>query len=58
MQERITATLRTRKEQLLRAAYLGAARDDATVVNYIARRLVEGQGKMPTGVMPSAPGTR
>jgi peptidyl-prolyl cis-trans isomerase SurA len=58
VQQRITATLRTRKEQLLRAAYLGAARDDATVVNYIARRLVEGQGKMPAGVMPAAPGTR
>ena len=58
VQERITQTIRTRKEQLLRAAYLSAARDDAAVVNYIARRLVEGQGKVPGGVMPAAPGTR
>jgi parvulin-like peptidyl-prolyl isomerase len=58
VQERITSTLRTRKEQLLRAAYLSAARDDATVVNYIARRLVEGQGKLPAGVLPAAPGAR
>ena len=47
VRERITATLRGRKEQLLRAAYLTAARTDAEVVNYLARRLVEGQGKLP-----------
>jgi peptidyl-prolyl cis-trans isomerase SurA len=58
VQERITGTLKARKEQLLRAAFLGAARDDATVVNYIARQLVQGQGKMPAGVMPAAPGAR
>jgi peptidyl-prolyl cis-trans isomerase SurA len=58
VQERITATLKARKEQLLRAAFLGAARDDATVVNYIARQLVEGQGKVPGGIMPAAPGSR
>ena len=58
VQERITTTLKTRKEQLLRAAFLGAARDDATVVNYIARQLVQAQGKMPAGVMPAAPGGR
>ena len=58
VQERITSTLRNRKEGLLRAAYLSAARDDAAVVNYIARRLVEGQGKLPASVMPAAPGAR
>ncbi len=41
----ILSTLRGRKEQLLRTAYLTAARDDATVVNYLARRLLESQGK-------------
>jgi len=56
VQERITGTLRGRKETLLRTAYLGAAREDAVVVNHIARRLVEGQGKMPAGVLPAAPG--
>src|SRR5688572_25077610 len=48
VRERITQTLRARKEQLLRTAYLTAAQSDATVVNYLARRLVESQGKIPT----------
>ncbi len=45
--DRITEALRARKEQLLRAAYLTAVREDAQVVNYLARRLVESQGKLP-----------
>ena len=48
VRERITETLRARKEQLLRAAYLTAAQSEANVVNYLARRLVESQGKIPT----------
>lgn len=48
VRERITETLRGRKEQLLRAAYLTAARSDAEVVNYLARRLVESQGNTPS----------
>jgi peptidyl-prolyl cis-trans isomerase SurA len=47
VRERITATLRGRKEQMLRAAYLTAARTDADVVNHLARRVVEAQGKLP-----------
>jgi len=43
----VTETLRSRREQLLRAAYLTAARSDAKVVNHLARRLVESQGKIP-----------
>jgi parvulin-like peptidyl-prolyl isomerase len=50
----ITQTLRGRKEQLLRAAYLTAIRSDAQVTNYLARRLVESKGVMPAA-MPSAP---
>jgi peptidyl-prolyl cis-trans isomerase SurA len=42
----ITQTLKNRKEQLLRTAYLSAARSDAEVVNHIARRVVESQGKL------------
>jgi peptidyl-prolyl cis-trans isomerase SurA len=42
----ITQTLRSRKEQLLRAAYLATAQSDARVTNYLARRLVESRGKM------------
>jgi peptidyl-prolyl cis-trans isomerase SurA len=48
VRESITGTLRGRKEQLLRAAYLTAVRTDAQVVNYLARRLVESQGKVPS----------
>jgi peptidyl-prolyl cis-trans isomerase SurA len=47
VKESITSTLKARKEQLLRAAYLTAARSDANVTNYLARRLVEQQGKAP-----------
>jgi hypothetical protein len=57
VRENITATLRGRKEQLLRAAYLTAVRSDAEVTNYLARRLVESQGKMPT-LAPTAPGAK
>jgi len=45
--DRITEALKSRKEQLLRAAYLTAVREDAQVVNHLARRLVEAQGKLP-----------
>ena len=47
VKERITTGLRGRKEQLLRTAYLTAARTDADVVNHLARRVVESQGKVP-----------
>ena len=52
--EGISEQLKARKEQLLRAAYLTAVRDDADVVNYLARRLVESQGKLP-GAQAAAP---
>ena len=55
VRERITETLKGRKEQLLRAAYVTSLRTDAQVVNYLARRLVESQGKMPS-LQPAAPG--
>ena len=47
VRENITGALRGRKEQLMRAAYLTAVQSDAQVVNYLARRLVESQGKIP-----------
>ena len=46
VKEGITQTLKDRKEQLLRTAYLSAARGDATVVNHQARRVVESHGKV------------
>jgi peptidyl-prolyl cis-trans isomerase SurA len=46
VKEGITQTLKERKEQLLRTAYLSAARGDAAVVNHAARRVVQSQGKL------------
>ena len=54
VKEQISGTLRSRREQLLRAAYLTAARSDATVVNYLARRLVESKGTVPS-LLPASP---
>jgi peptidyl-prolyl cis-trans isomerase SurA len=45
VKEQITAALKSRREQLLRAAFLTAARTDADIVNYLARRVVEEQSK-------------
>jgi hypothetical protein len=56
VRERISETLRSRKDQLLRAAYLTAVRSDAVVVNYLARRLLESKGQMPTVPLAAAPG--
>jgi peptidyl-prolyl cis-trans isomerase SurA len=53
----ITRTLRGRKEQLMRTAYLTAVRNDAQVTNYLARRLVESKGAMPAAPLAS-PGTK
>ncbi len=44
VRDQITNTLRGRKEQVLRMAYLNAVRTDADVTNYLARRVVEGSG--------------
>lgn len=57
VRERISTGLRNRREQLLHEAYLGALRSDATVVNYIARQVLAGQGKMPS-LTPAAPGAK
>ena len=54
VKERITETLKSRKEQLLRTAYLTAVRGDATVVNHLARRIVESKGAPPS-LAPAAP---
>jgi peptidyl-prolyl cis-trans isomerase SurA len=50
VRENITQVLRSRKDQLMRAAFLTSLRTDARVVNYFARRLVEG-----TAAAPAAP---
>jgi len=40
-------TLRNRKEQLLRNAYIAVARNEAHVTNYLAQQVVETAGKLP-----------
>ena len=45
VRERITETLRAQKTQLLRTAYLTVIRNDAKVVNYLARRLLESRAR-------------
>jgi len=47
VQQNIRDTLRSRKEQLLRSAYLATARDDAQVNNYLAQQVIEAAGKLP-----------
>jgi peptidyl-prolyl cis-trans isomerase SurA len=55
--EQISQLLRSRREQLLRSAYLTAARNDAQVVNYLAKRLVDSGGK-PPALGLATPGTK
>lgn len=53
VRERITELLRGRREQVLRAAYLAKLRTDANVVNHLARRVVQSQGKVPADAAPA-----
>jgi peptidyl-prolyl cis-trans isomerase SurA len=62
VQQMVRDTLRNRKEQLLRNAYLAVARDEAHVTNYLALQVIETAGKLPDAskspipAAPSAPG--
>lgn len=47
VQQSIRDTLRSRKEQVLRAAYIASARDQAKVTNYLAQQVIESAGKLP-----------
>ena len=49
VQQAIRNALRSRKEQLLRSAYLIEMRDAAHVTNYLARQILESAGKLPAG---------
>jgi len=44
--DQITQALKARKAQLLRDAYLNSRRTDADITNYLAKRIVEGNGKL------------
>ncbi|HEX5422873.1 MAG TPA: SurA N-terminal domain-containing protein [Candidatus Acidoferrales bacterium] len=45
--EGIRQTLRNRDEELLRAAYLAETRNQAHIINYLAREILESGGKLP-----------
>jgi peptidyl-prolyl cis-trans isomerase SurA len=51
----IAATLRQQREQLLQAAYLEMVRNQATIVNHEARRLVESLGTQPPAPVTGTP---
>ncbi|HSC27935.1 MAG TPA: SurA N-terminal domain-containing protein [Vicinamibacterales bacterium] len=54
VREGIVGTLRDRRQQLLRAAYLTTVRNDARVVNHLARQIVAEPARNPT-LTPAAP---
>jgi peptidyl-prolyl cis-trans isomerase SurA len=54
VKQAITNTLKGRKEQLLQAAYLASIRNNVTVVNLLAQRVLETQGKPPS-LAPAGP---
>src|SRR5213082_1370404 len=55
VQQTIRDTLRNRKEQLLRLAYLAVARDGARVTNYLAEQVIEAAGKLPDAAKTTMP---
>lgn len=55
VQQMIRDTLRNRKEQLLRNAYLAVARDEAHVTNYLAMQVIETAGKLPEAAKSTQP---
>ncbi len=55
VQQTIRDTLRNRKEQLLRSAYLAVARDEARVTNYLAEQVIEAAGKLPDAAKTAMP---
>jgi len=57
VKEAISTTLKGRREGVLRAAYLSALRNDAVVVNQLAKQLVASAGKPPS-LAPAAPGAK
>lgn len=55
VQQTVRDTLRNRKEQLLRAAYLASARDGATVKDYLAEQVIEANGNLPDAAKSNSP---
>jgi peptidyl-prolyl cis-trans isomerase SurA len=57
VKDAISQSLKNRREQLLRSAYINSLRNGVAIENLIASRVVASQGKVPT-VAPAAPGAR
>jgi peptidyl-prolyl cis-trans isomerase SurA len=57
VKEAITQSLKGRREQVLRAAYINTLRNGAVIENLIAKRVVESQGRVPTPG-PAAPAAK
>jgi len=55
VQQTIRDTLKNRKEQLLKAAYLATVRDEAKVTNYLRRQVIEAAGRLPEAAKTSFP---
>ncbi|HET9803297.1 MAG TPA: peptidylprolyl isomerase [Candidatus Acidoferrum sp.] len=55
VQQTVRDTLRNRKEQLLKAAYLATVRDDSKVTNYLARQVIEAAGRLPDAAKTDFP---
>lgn len=47
VQQAVRDTLKNSKEQLLRSAYFSLAREEAHITNYLARQILEANGKLP-----------
>jgi hypothetical protein len=54
LKDQISQTLKGRREQVLRMAYLTSIRSDADVTNYLARRVVETSAGAPRLLTPPA----
>jgi peptidyl-prolyl cis-trans isomerase SurA len=57
VKDAIRQSLKSRREQLLRSAYVDTLRNGAAIENVVAKRIVESQGKLPT-LAPAAPGAK
>jgi parvulin-like peptidyl-prolyl isomerase len=57
VREGITNTLKNRKGQVLQAAYISSLRNNVVVVNLLAQRLLDSQGRLPA-LAPVAPGAK
>lgn len=57
VKDNIRNSLRQRKEQVLRSAYIAAARSESKIVNYLAQQIVDSQGK-PPDLGPAQPGKK